>query len=73
MQQVYLNINNNLINDIFNLDTPDEYKLDQALIDLIEGNETKPKKPVKAAKETKKKKSSKSDKKIIKIKVRKRG
>lgn len=74
MQSVYININNDVINDIFNLDSPDEYQLDQSLIDIIEGNETKKtvKKPKKeTAKKTTSKTKKKSDKKIIKIKRRK--
>lgn len=80
MKQVYLNINNDLINDIFNLDDPDEYVIDDSIIELLEGNApikvktSKKEKVEKKEKESKKKDSkskSKTKKKVIRIRIRK--
>lgn len=80
MRQVYLNINNDLINDIFNLDDPDEFVIDETILDMIDSNSSpKKSKKEKADKSNKEKstnkkakKEEKSEKKKIKIKIRRK-
>lgn len=77
MRQVYLNINNDLINDIFNLTDPDEFAIDQSLLDMVEGNSSKkkekktPKIEKEKKKESKKKDKDKKKKIIMRIKRKK--
>lgn len=71
MKQVYLNINNDLINDIFNLDDPDEFAIDQSLLDMVEGNSSKKKKSKDKEKAPKKEKKKDKEKEVKKKRIMK--